>query len=298
MHFCLLAGGKKEYNKKRKIHTWKLSKIMKKKDKNKYANSPIVLTAFGTTTKALDTYAVMDKAIKQQFPGHKIIWAYSSRMVKDHLTDKGVSGLKHPGQVLDELAAEGYAWAVVQSMHLICGHEFYRMVEEVQQKNIRTSIGLPLLTEHKDYEKVISHFTNTLQSLENQAVLFIGHGTDHPAWSSYLALSHMLCEKFGDRIYMGVVEGYPEKNEIVNKIVKSKIKKVLLIPFMLVAGRHLLDDIAGDDGSWKTALEEKGIYVSIRSTGLGMMPGIQKIFCSHIKDARDIILPVPLKTVE
>ena len=261
----------------------------KKQDKRIYANPPIVLTAFGTTTKALDTYAVMDKTIRKKFPGHRIIWAYSSRMVKAHLTDKGVSGLKHPGQVLDELAAEGYAWAVVQSMHLICGHEFYRMVEEAQQRNIRTSIGLPLLTDHKDYQKVISYLTDTIQSPENQSVVLIGHGTDHPAWSSYLALSHMLCEKFGDRVCMGVVEGYPEKDEIINKIVKSKIKKVLLIPFMLVAGRHLIDDIAGDDDSWKTALEEKGISVSIRSTGLGMIPGIQKIFCSHIKDACDII---------
>ncbi len=275
---------------------------------------PIVLTAFGTTTKAFDTYTVMEKTIIKKFSGHKIIWAYSSRMVKNDLFKKGIADLKHPGEVLEELAAQGYKWAVIQSMHLICGHEFYRLIEEVRQINIRTSIGLPLLTSYKDYQEVISCLADTIhpadqqyahvssvqsadqfvvkyddQSDGNYAVVFIGHGTDHPAWSSYPALSYMLHEKFGSNVHMGVVEGYPQRDEIIDKIIKSEVKKVLLIPFMLVAGRHLVDDIAGDDDSWKTAFEKQGITVSVRPSGLGMIPGIQEIFCRHIIDACDMI---------
>ena len=28
--------------------------------------------------------------------------------------------------------AKGHQWAIAQSMHLICGHEFYRLVDDVR----------------------------------------------------------------------------------------------------------------------------------------------------------------------
>ena len=44
---------------------------------------PIVLTAFGTTSKALETYSFMDTIIKRRFADHEVIWAYTSRIVRD-----------------------------------------------------------------------------------------------------------------------------------------------------------------------------------------------------------------------
>ncbi len=259
------------------------------KDQKNNLKAPIILTAFGTTTNAINTYSVMEKLIEKKFPGHKIFWAYSSRMVKEKLNKKGLLDMKHPGEILKELEAGGCQWAIVQSMHLICGHEFYRLIEEVKQSSVRTSIGLPLLTSFKDYKDVIGALGCIIRPIENQAIIFIGHGTDHPAWSSYLALSHILHEKFGNNVHIGVIEGYPSRDKIINTIIKSNIKEVLLIPFMLVAGRHLLEDIAGDEDSWKTELEKKGLSVSIKDQGLGLVPGIQKIFCRHISDACEMI---------
>ena len=72
---------------------------------------------------------------------------------------KGVAEVKTvlvTGKVsLEELKEMGYSWAVVQSLHLLCGHEFYRLVEEVKQSSVRTSIGLPLLSGPEDYEAVV-----------------------------------------------------------------------------------------------------------------------------------------------
>ncbi len=260
-----------------------------KKDEKKDLKPPIILTAFGTTTNAINTYSIIEKLIEKKFPGHRIFRAYSSRMVKEQLTKKGFLDMKYTGEVLKELEADGCQWAIVQSMHLICGHEFYRLIEEVKQSSVRTSIGLPLLTSFKDYKDVVDALGCIIQPIENQAIIFIGHGTDHPAWSSYLALYHMLHEKFGNNVHIGVIEGYPSRDEIINTVSKSNIKKVLLIPLMLIAGRHLLDDIAGDEDSWKTELEKKGIIVSIKDQGLGLVPGIQKIFCRHISDACEMI---------
>ena len=41
---------------------------------------PLVIVAFGTSTKALASYEHLDIQIKNRFPDHEIFWAYSSRM--------------------------------------------------------------------------------------------------------------------------------------------------------------------------------------------------------------------------
>src|SRR5271157_3531383 len=93
---------------------------------------PIVLTAFGTTTRARETYDFMDTIIQAAFPGHDLLWAFSSRMVRDRLKHQKKFQARHPHEVLRALSDQGHEWAVVQSVHLLCGHEFYRMIDEVQ----------------------------------------------------------------------------------------------------------------------------------------------------------------------
>ena len=64
---------------------------------------------------------------------------------------------------------------------------------------------------------------------------------------------------------------------------------MLLIPLMLVAGVHFIEDMYGNEDSWKTAFEARDIDVSAEQKGLGMNPGIIEMFCSHIQDALDVI---------
>ena len=254
-------------------------------------NIPIVMAAFGTTTKALETYSFMDERMRISFPGHEILWSYSSRMVKDWIKKKRNIELKHPHQVLSELKEKGHKWAVVQSLHLICGHEFYRLIEEVKQVSIRTSIGLPLLSDHEDYEAVAHTLGSDLCDRENEALVFVGHGTDHPAWASYLAFHYIFRERQGRNMFMGVVEDRPSKEEIVEVVLREGFKKVHLVPFMLVAGAHFKEDLIGNDNSWKTAFEERHVSVLCETKGIGNNNEILDIFGKHIADALDVIPP-------
>jgi sirohydrochlorin cobaltochelatase len=64
------------------------------------------------------------------------------------------------------------------------------------------------------------------------------------------------------------VEGFPGIDEVVEALAeaksKSKIRKVVLKPFMIVAGDHALNDMAGDDEeSWKSVLSAKKFQVML-----------------------------------
>ena len=137
-----------------------------------------------------------------------------------------------------------------------------------------------------DYLKVIEGIKNQIPDLKNgEAVLFIGHGTKHPANAAYSCLQMML-EDAGLPAYIGTIDQYPVLEDIIKKLRRDKIKKVTLMPFMLTAGGHAFDDMAGDgNDSWKKILERKGFAVDVYLHGLGENPAIQDIFFGHTADA-------------
>ena len=93
---------------------------------------------------------------------------------------------------------------------------------------------------------------------------------------------YMLKAKGYDNFHVGTIEGYPTFDTMLAKLKASGVKKVMLMPFMFVAGDHVNNDIAGD---WKKELGDNGYEVSVLMEGLGQNPDIQDIFIEHIKDA-------------
>jgi sirohydrochlorin cobaltochelatase len=251
--------------------------------------TPIVLTAFGTTSSALKTYDFMNKIIREEFGGHEIHWAFSSRMVRDRLKQKQKFEARHPHEVLQALYEQGHAWAVVQSVHLLCGHEFYRMLEEVSPLPIRTSIGLPLFSSYADYQQLAQALKIREGLARGEALVLVGHGTDHPSWASYLALENILREAYGKGIYVGVVEGYPSQEQVVKAITQAGVRKVRLIPLMIVAGVHFIEDLCDNEDSWRAAFLKAGLEVDVETQGIGTREEVIRIFIDHIREALDII---------
>ncbi|HAY21538.1 MAG TPA: sirohydrochlorin cobaltochelatase [Desulfobacterales bacterium] len=251
--------------------------------------TPIVLTAFGTTTNAFKTYDFVDTIIREEFPGHEILWAFSSRMVLDRLRHGRKFEVRHPHEVLQALSDKGYSWAVIQSMHLLCGHEFYRLLEEVKPLAIRTSIGLPLLSSYEDYRQLAKSFDFKNNLSEGEAPVLVGHGTDHPSWAAYPTLESILREVHGSDLYVGVVEGYPSLKQVLEAVTAAKFRKVRLIPLMLVAGAHFYEDLCEGEDSWKTAFEGAGLEVNVEAQGIGFRKEVIRVFIGHIRDALDAI---------
>lgn len=251
---------------------------------------PLVLAAFGTTTAAGKSYALLEEHLRVAFPGHEIYWAFSSRMVRDFSRQRRGGQIKGPVEVLEELAARGCEWAVVQSLHLLAGHEFYRLVAEVQACGLRTAIGLPLFWAPEDYHAFLEALAASLAPPgKDEAIILVGHGTDHASWATYPALQYLLSRQLGHRVYIGTLEGSPSREEVMAEVAKAGVKRIRLLPLMLVAGRHVQEDLDGPEDSWKTSLGAAGLSVTLEATGLLSYPGVIKIFQDHINNALDAI---------
>ena len=63
---------------------------------------------------------------------------------------------------------------------------------------------------------------------------------------------------------------------------------MVIAPFMIVAGDHAHNDLAGDDAdSWKSQFEAAGYEVNCIIEGLGQDEAIQNIYVSHTQAAID-----------
>ncbi|MBN4060003.1 sirohydrochlorin cobaltochelatase, partial [Desulfotalea psychrophila] len=85
---------------------------------------------------------------------------------------------------------------------------------------------------------------------------------------------------------VGNVEGYPAIEDVIETLHLYGIKKVVLKPFMVVAGDHTLNDMASDEeDSWKSILTKNGFEVICIPKGLGENKKFANIFVSNIGDA-------------
>ncbi len=135
-----------------------------------------------------------------------------------------------------------------------------------------------------DYSRIVQALKIQIESMStSDMTLMMGHGTDHFANGLYLTLQHFIDQEKLP-IMIGNVEGYPEMADLLPVLNKMELKTISIMPFMLVAGDHARNDMAGDDDdSWASQLEAKGYLVETHIRGLGENPDIQNIFIDKVK---------------
>lgn len=203
-------------------------------------------------------------------------------------------------QALERLYAEGYREVYIQPLHVVAGEEYEKIKGQVEYYAHTTSeifdkikIGRPLLYymgqegRPDDYLIAIRAIEAQFPRLEGrEAVVLMGHGGVHPANAAYCALQLKLEEAGIDNVFVYTVEGFPTMDNVIARLQKNGVEKATLMPFMLVAGDHANNDMAGDEpDSARSRLVAAGIEVEAYVHGLGENVAIQKIYIQHLRDA-------------
>jgi len=226
----------------------------------------ILLVAFGSSEPSAQvSFENIDKKTKAAYPGIPIRWAYTSHIIRKKLAKQG-KYLDSPEVALAKMQDEGFTHVAVQSLHTIGGAEYHDLRRTVGAFKVmggfqRVILGYPMLATQEDMQRTVDGILNTIphERKKSDAVVLMGHGTHHPSNAFYAALMFQL-QLRDPNIFVGTVEGYPGVDLIKELLLKKKIKKAYLMPFMSVAGDHAKNDMAGDeDDSWKSILTKAGI---------------------------------------
>ena len=122
---------------------------------------------------------------------------------------------------------------------------------------------------------------------EGALLVYMGHGNEHWSTGIYQETQKQMRQAYPEvQTFIGVVEGSPSLDDYLGRFAHTGIKKIVLKPFMIVAGDHATNDMAGDEAdSWKSILVSKGYDVNTVLEGLGSNDDFAAIFVEHIKDA-------------
>ena len=252
----------------------------------------ILAVSFGTSyPDTLEkTIAATEAALAQAYPGWPVYRAFTSGMILKKLRQRDGVEIDNVAQAMARLEREGYTQVAVQSTHVMHGEEYEKMLAQLEpyKLTMEIAVGAPLLHAQSDYEAVADALLSWLPLPgDGEALVLMGHGTAHFANSAYAQMEHVLQSRC-PRIYIATVEGYPTLESVAEQLQRQpEIRRLTLAPFMLVAGDHARNDMAGGEDSWKEVLEGKGYEVACILQGLGECPAIQKLFVAHCGEAME-----------
>jgi sirohydrochlorin cobaltochelatase len=258
------------------------------------APDAILLVAFGTSVeKARVSYENVEKQVKAQFPGKQVRWAWTAQSLLK--TAPEGKAMLSPQEALARLATEGVKDVAILSLHIIPGAEYGNL-----ERTALAFVGLPKGLEQVKISRPLLYDTESVSAAadlllglvpkerkKDEAVLFVGHGTHHPAGVYYPALQYYLGMK-DKNAFVGTVEGDLDLEGVTAALKAGGIKKVWLAPLMTVAGDHATNDLFGDEpDSWKKHLSAQGITVIPMDKGLGEYPQVVARWVEGLKQASE-----------
>ena len=275
-------------------------------------NKAILVVSFGTSHRdtCTKTIEAVEQEIQENFPGYVVYRAWTSGMIRRKLLKRDGVRIFSVSEALEQIKADGIRLVVVQPTHILNGVDKQQMLQEVKEKSAdfeQISVGDPLLSTQQDCYKVADILVKVWKSEkieEDEMLIFMGHGIccekakdeqniceeeadrkqqENPV---YEEINQRFREKGYPGILVGAMEGEPGIGKMLEAARKEKVRKVVLMPFMVVAGKHAVSDLAGErEDSWKSVFEREGYEVRCVLKGLGEYEEIRRMFLEHADDA-------------
>ena len=262
----------------------------------------IVVMSFGTTfkdTRAKTIDATVD-AIKAAHPNTKVITAFTSHIIRDRIQQKEGITYPTPEEALAELKKDGYTRVALASLDVIPGMEYnydaavYNLYKDNFKKMTLGTSLMYWMGQENQTDQVIE----TLKAVQSQfpklgkedAVLIMAHGTPDPSNAYYSVIQDRIHTLGMKNVFVYTVEGTPNLEQVIPQLKLHGIKHVTLMPFMMVAGDHANNDMAGaEPDSHKSILEKEGFKVDTYIHGLGENPNIRKLFVERANESWDAL---------
>lgn len=261
------------------------------------AKKAALIVSFGTSSPDVieKNIVPIENEIEHEFPEYKIYRAFTSRIILKKL-EKNFPVDCVPS-AMERMKKDGIREVIIQPTYIIPGVEFNYMLSlaapYVDSFDSITT-GLPLLYHSSDFRAVVDIISKDYYR-EDRGLILMGHGSDHFANAAYPALDYAFKKSGFKNVFIGTVEGEPDICDVIKLIGQTSLKKVDLLPLLIVAGEHASNDMAGDaPDSWKNILSKNGYEVNCILKGLGENLEIRRMFIRHMEESLPLKSFVPL----
>lgn len=239
----------------------------------------ILVTSFGTShrdtrEKCLDS---IQREVEEKYGSENVERAYTSGIIRRIIEKNEGIHIFDQKEGLKVLKDKGFEEIITMSLHILDGIEYSKLDDKFGK------ISKPLLLDDEDFKRIAEN--KEFNDLEgNDAIVFMGHGTESEADCAYQKLQDEYLKAGKNNIFIATVEGKVTIKDVIEKMKGKGFKKILLKPFMIVAGDHAKNDMSSDDeDSWKTMLKNEGYEVTSVLKGMGEYKFIREMFMDKLE---------------
>ena len=239
----------------------------------------ILVTSFGTShrdtrEKCLD---LIQREVEEKYGSENVERAYTSGIIRRIIEKNEGVHIFDQDEGLKVLKDKGFEEIITMSLHILDGIEYSKLDDKFGK------ISKPLLADDEDFKKIVEN--KEFNDLEgDDAIVFMGHGTESEADYAYQKLQDEYLKAGKNNIFIATVDGKVTIKDVIEKMKGKGFKKILLKPFMIVAGDHAKNDMSSDDeDSWKTMLKNEGYEVTSVLKGMGEYEFIRKMFMDKLE---------------
>lgn len=288
----------------------------------------ILLVAFGSTwQQAFDAFDATVEAYQEEWPDYDVYLSFSSAICINRSSagteNADARNFYDPAHWLTGFASVEYTDIIVQSLQVIPGEEYSRVVSAVKDfannsngdlddtylSEVSLYIGYPLMANaDEDVENLASALDGYYSSLAAKGVVaFMGHGNpdDYDIYGAnvrYTQLEEAL-QELSPNYFVGTVDMADNyKNDVYARMQEAGITDgyVYLHPLMSIAGDHAHNDMAGDTDaptsfdendeeiSWKSFFAAAGYTCNdetVLQYGLLELENVRQLWMDHTEDA-------------
>ncbi len=249
----------------------------------------VLVVSFGTTyaQTRVNNIEALEKAICAAVPERTFYRAWTSGKIIRKLKSRDDLHVNTVPEALACMLADGVTDVLIQPTHILNGIEndiMLGQIEEVCGQFESVLVGDPLLTSAQDITAMANIIGQAYADRSaDTALVLMGHGTEHDVNTVYATLHEAFTAQGYNDIHVGTVEAHPDVDDVLAAVKQTAhIKQVILAPFMIVAGDHATNDMAGDeDDAWKVIFQNAGYGVTCVLRGLGEYEGVAPLFVAH-----------------
>ena len=211
----------------------------------------IVLACFGSVIEQ-QKYLDLESSIVEKFPDCDVFTSFSSRMVIKLLKKKKNEEYKNLPQTLADIDMLGYKHVSVVSINIFPTdeHEVLKKIVDGFKHFSLANISCTnaLLTKTKETTAFLKDLNEQI-SKDDTANLYVIHGTARldTVGIDSISYSASFLELISENNFTCSLEGafpYFEINDVIkSRIEKLGLKKVQVVPLLLVSGNHYINDM-------------------------------------------------------
>ena len=255
----------------------------------------LLVVSFGTSYEETRkrTIDAIEADLQKAFPGRTFYRAWTSKFIIARLKRETGTAPATLDEALAAMAADGACDLLVQPTHMMPAIEYQLVVDAVSAAADRfehVSMGDALLATDDDCASVAAALDADFPREDGDMVVLMGHGTSNDTGNEVYAKVQACLEARGREDFcIATVEGVPGEDFMLERVDAAAVRTVRLAPFMIVAGDHANNDLAGDEeDSWKSKLKARGYATQPVLKGMGEYADVRALLVEHARQARAV----------